>query len=199
MSRGITLGSRTIGHRIPAKRVIIIVEGRSEKIYFERFRTPESPIAIRIYESKDRTAEGMVSKCIHLIERSGLDTDVDEVITVFDADRNTVEDIECALKVCSENNVTMYISNPSFEFWLLLHFEDDKTTYIQDDLEERLGKHIKAKYKKSEGINRHIGRENIENAIIRSKVLLIDGDPVKCKNTTPSTCLHVLVEKLICN
>ncbi|MCL2712749.1 MAG: RloB family protein [Methanomassiliicoccaceae archaeon] len=197
MSKGIDLGQRKIGHRTPSKRIVIIVEGRSEKIYFERFRTSESPIAIRIHESKDRTAEGMVAKCLHLIERSGLNTDVDEVIAVFDADRNAVEDIEEAVKTCSKNNVTMYISNPSFEFWLLLHFEDDKTTYIQEDLEKRLEKYIKAEYKKSEGINRHIGHEHIEQAIARSKSLLPEGDPVKCKNTMPSTCIHILVEKLI--
>jgi len=196
MSRKITLDPRRTGHRKPAKRIVIIVEGRSEKIYFERFRTPESSIAIRIHESKDHAAKGIMNKCLSLIERSGLDTDVDEVMAVFDADRNTVEDIEDAMKICSENNIKMYISNPSFEFWLLLHFEEDKTTYIQEDLEKRLEKHIKTEYKKSEGINRYIGHENIELAIVRSKSLLVDGDPIKCKNTVPSTCLHILVEKI---
>jgi len=197
MTERIRLGLRRSGHRTPSKRMIIIVEGISEKMYFERFRTPESPVAVRIHLSKDRTAEGMVDKCLSLIERSGLDTGVDEVITVFDVDQNTVEDIEKAVKVCSKHNVTIYISNPSFEFWLLLHFEDDKTTYIQEDLEKRLEKHIKTAYVKAEGINRHITDENIKQAVIRSKNLLDDGDPMKCKNTTPSTCLHTLVERLI--
>ena len=188
---------RRMGHRTPARVMLIVVEGRSEKTYFERFRTPESKIAVRIHESGNRTARGMTEKCIGLIERSGLDTETNDVIAVFDADRSSPEEIEEAARSCSENGIQMYISNPSFEFWLLLHFEDNTATYIQDELEKRLEKHIGAKYKKSEGINKHITDENIKKAVVRSKKLLPDGDPCKCKGTVPSTCLHILVERLM--
>lgn len=187
---------REFGQRIPKKLVLIVVEGMSEKIYFERFRTSGSPVTVRIHESKDRAAKGMVEKCIRLIERSGLDTDTDEVIAVFDADRNSMEDLEEAAKVAYENKIKILLSNPSFEFWLLLHFEDDKYSYIQSELEEKLGKHLGTKYKKSEGIGKHANDENIKMAIARSKELLPDGDPIECKKKRPSTCLHLLAEKL---
>jgi len=177
--------------------MFIVVKGRSEKIYFERFRTPNSQIAVRIYESKDRDAEGMIRKCIQLIERSGLDTETDDIIAVFDADRNSLEKIEKAKELCSENNIKMYISNPSFEYWLLLHFEDNTATHAQKDLEERLEKHLGIRYVKSAGINEHIENESVQKAINRSKKLLPDGDPLRCKTKCPSTCLHRLVEKLM--
>jgi len=177
--------------------MFIIVEGASEKIYFERFRTPNSPVAVRIHESKDRDAEGMIRKCMHIIERSGLDTETDDVMAVFDADRNCTEDIQKAKELCSEHGIKMYISNPSFEFWLLLHFEDDSATYIKDDLRDKLSKHLGVKYVKSAGINEYIEDKDILKAIERSKKLLPDADPLRCANIRPSTCLHLLVEKLM--
>jgi len=142
MSDHISLGQRRDGHRPPAKRIVIVVEGRSEKTYFERFRTPRGSIAIRMHESKNRTAEGVVEKCISLMDGSGMDAEADEFIAVFDTDQNTAKTIEKAVKTASENGIKVYISNPSFEFWLLLHFEDDHTTHIQKDIEEALERHL---------------------------------------------------------
>ena len=101
------------------------------------------------------------------------------------------------MRLCSENSIDIYISNPSFEFWLLLHFEDDKITYIQRDLENKLGKHLGTRYVKSVGINEWIDDEDVKKALFRSKNLLPDGDPIQCAKTSPSTCVHLLIEKLI--
>ena len=197
MSNQISLGPRRDGHRTPARRMVIVVEGRSEKIYFERFRTRERPISIRIHESKDHTAKGMIKKCISLIERSGLDREAGDVIAVFDTDRNTEEELREAMGLASEYGIDVYVSNPSFEFWLLLHFEDNKTAYVQDVIEELLGKHLGFRYKKPESVNKHIDDENVKKAVIRSKRLLADANPMTCKNNSPSTCLHLLVERLM--
>jgi len=197
MNDGTSLGRRRTGHRAPTKLMVIAVEGMSEKIYFERFRTPGSPITVRLHTSKDHTAEGMVERCIDLMERSGLEPGTDNVAAVFDADINTAEEIERAKEMALKHGVEIYVSNPSFEFWLLLHFEDNRVDYIQSDIEELLGKYTGTRYKKSEGINKHISDEDVKKAIDRSYGLLCSNDPVACKNSLPSTCLHLLVEKLI--
>ncbi|MCL2148875.1 MAG: RloB family protein [Methanomassiliicoccaceae archaeon] len=197
MAEDLPLRPRRGGHRPPAKTVVILVEGRSEKVYFERFRTRERPIAIRIHESKDSTAEGMVEKCIGLNERSGLDTKTDDAAVVFDADINSREDIGRAVETATGRGIKVYVSNPSFEFWLLLHFEDNRVNEVQGVIEELLGKHIGVRYKKSEGVNRHITDKNVKEAIIRSRRLLPSGDPVDCKDRSPSTCLHALVEEIM--
>lgn len=195
MSEQILLGQRGYGHRSPKKSMIIVVEGASEKKYFSRFRTPDSLITIKkMIEPEDRTAIGMIKRCME-IKKSVLHTD--ELIAVFDADQNSLKNIEDAVEPCLKHDIRMYISNPSFEFWLLLHFEDNRSTYIQKELEKELEKQTKVKYEKSEGINKFINDEDVKDAITRSKKLLPDGDPVMCKKTLPSTCLHILVEKLI--
>jgi len=141
----------------------------------------------------------MVGKCIDLIKRSGLGTETDDVIAVFDADRNAPEEIESAVKTASNYGIKVYVSNPSFEFWLLLHFEDNRANCIQEEIEELLGRHLMTRYKKSEGINKHIDSEDIRTAVVRSRNILPSGDPVKCKAVSPSTCLHLLVEKIMKN
>jgi len=85
----------------------------------------------------------------------------------------------------------------TFESRLQLHFEDNRTNYIQAEIEELLGRHPGFKYKRSEGINKHIDAENIKMAVSRSNALLPDGDTISCKKELPSTCLHLLVGELI--
>ena len=41
-----------------------------------------------------------------------------------------------AIEICKENNIKISLVNPSFEFWLLLHF--DISGYSKDDLFENI-------------------------------------------------------------
>lgn len=51
--------------------------------------------------------------------------DIDKVCLVVDRDNKsfTAAQYDFVLKACKKNDVKLYISNPCFEFWLLLHFE----------------------------------------------------------------------------
>lgn len=64
-------------------------------------------------------------------------SDVFCIIIDRDQHSHTKEQLESCIKYCKEKNYKCYISNPCFEFWLLLHYVDVKEVY-QDDLDKFL-------------------------------------------------------------
>lgn len=70
------------------------------------------------------------------------DPALDVLCLIVDRDRRSFKDeqYEYVLRFCSENHIKLYVTNPCFEFWLLLHYED-VTEINQDELKEnRKGK-----------------------------------------------------------
>lgn len=50
--------------------------------------------------------------------------EIDSINMVIDRDKDNFFEEQCAsvLKFCKESGVNLYVSNPNFEFWLMLHF-----------------------------------------------------------------------------
>lgn len=92
----------------------------------------------------------------------------------------------------------MYISNPSYEYWLCLHFEKPRGITAQDDLESQISKNLGRKYRKGEDLSRNITEDMVTQAISRaSSVLRDEEDHIRrCLGTLPSTTLHILVKNL---
>ena len=96
------------------------------------------------------------------------DKEIDFLCLVVDRDPESFTEFQFddVLKTCENNNFDFLISNPNFEFWLLLHFDDifdlDKNEllrnekinseakssirFIPNELRKRLGKYKKNKY-----------------------------------------------------
>ena len=51
--------------------------------------------------------------------------DIDKIFLIIDRDKGNVKDGQYDLirEKCNEKNIQLYVSNPTFEFWLLLHSE----------------------------------------------------------------------------
>lgn len=104
----------------------------------------------------------------------------DSLNMVIDRDKDsfTEEQYDDVVKFCSENNVNLYVSNPNFEFWLLLHFkkvedednqkmlENPKVNKSRRYLEKRL--HDICKYTKTNFSFKPF-EKNIHDAILREK------------------------------
>ncbi len=67
------------------------------------------------------------------------DPSFDEVCLIVDRDKNSFNTVQydSLIEKCKRNNYKLYISNPCFEFWLLLHFNEvfsiDRNLLIQND------------------------------------------------------------------
>lgn len=129
----------------------------------------------------------------------------DSLNMVIDRDKNNFFDNQYdeVKSFCSKNNVNLYISNPCFEFWLMLHFdevdsedeqkmfENAKINSSRRYLEQRL--HSICKYKKTHFVFADF-EDKIDKAIIREKKYAEDIDDLK--NNLGSN-VGILVEKMI--
>ena len=85
----------------------------------------------------------------------------------MDADRSSPEELLDFKQWCDKRSVALFISNPSFEVWLLMHFEDVSSGMDQKDLEHALDRNLERKYKKSKGI--HPNKAMILEAVRRAE------------------------------
>ena len=69
-----------------------------------------------------------------LKERLEYDHQIDEVCIIIDRDKGSFKQSQYneVVTICKENNYNLGISNPCFEFWLLLHLSNCKEYDIED-------------------------------------------------------------------
>lgn len=93
----------------------------------------------------------------YLHECGGRDSDVFAIIIDRDRKSHTEKGMRECISYCRKKNYSCYISNPCFEFWLLLHACDVKEEY-KDKLEE-IRKNEKVS-KKHTFVSRELARRN---------------------------------------
>jgi hypothetical protein len=89
---------------------------------------------IRAFESKRKNATGVVESCIDRMSQTHDPGDMDKGIAVFDVDENTADDIKNAIELSLQNRIKIAIANPSFETWLLMHFQHIPEEFKKEDI-----------------------------------------------------------------
>lgn len=74
-------------------------------------------------------------------------SDIDEMALVADRDKEsfTESQYDSVVLKCKENNIKFFVTNPCFEFWLLMHFDDVKQI-DKDRMQENAIIHGKTTY-----------------------------------------------------
>ena len=190
--------ARKVGSRTLRKTFVIAVEGeKDETRYFEQMKRItrqhlEIVIAERAEEGDRSDPVGGYLRLYKQIKKGNFDKSLDEFWLVCDVDRyQTQGNLQNAVKGCMEAGYQCAVSNPSFDFWLLLHFEDAP-----------LGEQ-RRQYKKAWKEYVHERREKdmscllplVDNAIERAR----NGDPDPLGRWPQTTGTHVykLVERLV--
>jgi hypothetical protein len=129
----------------------------------------------------------------HLRQEKLLSTD--EAWLVVDKDQWSDEQL-ADLHAWAQNgdNHGFALSNPKFEYWLLLHFEDGRGIASSRDCSDRLKRHIPGYDKRIDP--REITPQRIEDAIRRAK----QRDDPPCADwprALGSTTVYRLVEKIL--
>jgi len=122
------------------------------------------------------------------------DPEIDKVCLIVDRDSKSFieRQYDYVLSTCRENGFRFYVSNPCFEFWLLLHFDivltldctkllankpisvsNSAKTYIEDQLGKYLGSYKKSSYRTDCLI------EKIDNAVRNEKHFCEDTDRLR--------------------
>lgn len=117
-----TLRRRDAGRRSRVRLLIVCCGARTETQYLDSLRRhfPGSPIAMRVKSNVD-SPSGLVAYAAKLRDQEA--GQFDEVWCVFDVD-DFAADVEVAVVAAARAEISLAISNPCFEFWLLLHLKD---------------------------------------------------------------------------
>lgn len=160
---------RQLGVRRYKKLFLIATEGiKTEPIYLGIFTNDASIVRVHCLKGKYGSSPPQVLKRMkdHL-KNEGLQSS-DEAWLVVDKDQWTDEQlIELHQWSLQQENYRFALSNPKFEYWLLLHFEDGTGITSSRDCTDRLKRWI-SDYDKSIDM-RKITRLQIDDAIRRAK------------------------------
>ena len=168
--------------------------------YFSRFRGRDRHISIVPMVARKHDAKNLVPYCNSKANERGIDFENGDIVAVvIDVDEKTSSELNDIENLCRESNMDLYLSNRSFECWLILHFGNLTKPYTQDELERILSHHIKCRYIKSEGICKKIDDSNVRSAIERAEKNILDesGRNALCGDLNPSTTVHFLVKRIL--
>lgn len=122
------------------------------------------------------------------------DSDIDKVCLIVDRDPQsfTVNQFDEVMQTCNENKIQFYISNPCFEFWLMLHFDqifeldtekmlanqpisnsNSAKSYLENELRKNLGSY------KKKNFDVNCLMQNIDKAITNEKKFCEDCEGLK--------------------
>ena len=177
MTRRIREQKRRRNIRKDAKLIIIISEGEcTEPYYFIKFNGELRYSGVRIKTPKVRQTDpiSLVKTAINIINKKRSDCrisqeDGDEIYCVYDVDDNSDEDLNSAKELAEKNGIKIFLSNPCFEIWFLLHFEQVNKGISREDLYEQLKKYVK-NYEKSSDVY-HLLKDLQANAIANAERL----------------------------
>ncbi|MGI6354847.1 MAG: RloB domain-containing protein [Lentisphaerae bacterium] len=189
---------RRLGQLRYRKLFIIATEGvKTEPQYFERFSGSNSVVRVHCLKGKHDSAPPHVLKRMkeHL-DREGLkpsDKFPWEAWLVVDKDQWTEEQLAQLHKWTKGADIYKFaLSNPSFEYWLLLHFEDGKGVANSQQCTTRLKQYL-PDYDKGIDI-RKITQEMIDDAVERAKAR--DNPPCQDWPRKPGSTVYKLVESI---
>lgn len=91
--------------------------------------------------------------------------------------------------------VSLIISNPSFEVWLMCHYRIPTHPYSAAELFNEIDADI-GEYNKSRSIKLDV--ESVNKAVINAEKLLSENDcnPTGCYRHNPSTTVHSLIKAI---
>ncbi len=187
---------RSAGTRRYRKLFVLAVEGtKTEPQYFALFNNDKHVIHVKCLKHKNGSSPPQVlARMKQHLKDDGL-RDGDEAWLVVDKDDWRDEQLQQLYDWSLEaENYGFALTNPKFEYWLLLHFEDGTGLANTRDCEERLKRSL-PNYNK--GIDRSkFTIERISAAVERAR--LRDAPPcVDWPRDIGSTTVYKLVEHML--
>lgn len=181
-------------------RLVVIASEDSFAVrdYFSRFRA-------RRVQFRVLPTQGGHSAPQHVIDRLDADrkevdyAEGDEFWVCLDADHwiepNHIANLREVIRLCNQKQYRIAICNPCFEFWLLLHFEDnDGKTLAKCAAAVQALKVAAGGYQKGTGEQLPIVGEMVLRARDRARKLDIDDGEIP---TRPAARIHLILDSLL--
>lgn len=188
--------------RTPKRTVLIVCEGgETEPTYFNAIRKAKRLETLRIKVVGGNEAGTHPKSVVEYAkgtqkEAKNARDPFDSVWCVFDRDVHV--NINAAFEQARGNDFKIAFSNPSFELWYLLHFQDQGGHIERDKALKSLKRHI-PRYNKSDNIYDQLAPQQ-DAATKRAKQLRkqhgIEDERCITESQNPSTWVDQLVEEL---
>ena len=186
---------RRAPHREYRKLFVIASEGaKTEPQYFTVFGGRGASVRIRCLRRGRGSAPRHVLRCARDFETQERLRIDDEIWLVVDCDDWQEPELKKLLSWCrKKQNRHLAVSNPCFEYWLLLHLEESRATRTCTQCRQRLRDLLPGYDKGTVDMRRFKGKAS--DAIRRAK----SADTPRCKDwpRTRGTTVYRLVEKLL--
>lgn len=186
------------------KRFILIgTEGKNktEIGYFNQFNRIQKNFRVHFSSGNSTDSMGIVEDIKRTRAKLKFHAG-DLAFAVFDADLwgTRGKQIQQAINYAEKQEIKVILSNPCFEVWFVLHFEDGRAPYDSSDkVIDKLKQYV-PDYEKSRDMF-EVLQGNMEKAISRAEQLRRyheDNDTVKLSEQNPMTDVDRLV-KLLCD
>ena len=187
--------------RAPKRRILIVCEGRvTEPVYFQAFKDEaRNPLVHVAVESSAGRAYAVVSTAI--ARRSEAESEAkrerdqtlrwDEVWAVFDVDDHPK--LDEARMLAAANEIELAISNPCFELWALLHFQDQRAHIERHKARAALQEHLPGYDKSPDFTKMHAG---YADATRRARALDDEAAQHADPGRNPTTGVYRLTESI---
>ncbi len=176
------------------KLFVIATEGeKTEPTYFKSLNTGRSVVSVKCVKGNTASSPGDVLKRMkkHINKKELIGGD--EAWIVVDKDDWQDADLKTLLEWSqSQTNFGLAVSNPCFEYWLLLHFEDGNKVANEKACMTRLKKHMPHYAKGALDITKL--ESGVADAVRRAESR--DKPRTKKWPTAVGTTVYRLVEKL---
>ena len=187
---------RPLGERRYRKQFVVAVEGKlTEQQYFEQLRGFTPLIHIVCVSGNEKSAPAYVLKRLKNYLRDNPLRETDEAWLVVDRDEWPPSELD-KLHAWTRRDprFALAVSNPAFELWLLLHFQNAGPASTHQTVRQLLSKHLPG-YEKS--LSKHrISQAQIQSALQRARA--VDQPPCTTWPTNAGiTTVYRLVERVL--
>ena len=189
--------TRPVGNLRYRKLFVLSLEGTiTERQYFASFNVPNSVIQIKCLKGNkktDRSPRQVLTRMEHHLKEAGLKK-TDEAWLVVDKDEWTKEQLSVLHHWSQQaDNYGFALSNPKFEFWLILHFEQGDEISSSQVCSRKLKEYL-PDYDKQIDMKK-LSQSMIKEAIKRAKQK--DQPPCDDWPHTTGTTVYKLVENIL--
>jgi hypothetical protein len=135
--------TRPIGRRRYRRLFVLSTEGtNTEPQYFSMFNDDNTVVLVKIIKNRGSAPNSVLRQMTGYLKESNLQAN-DAAWLIVDKDRWTDEQLRPLHEWAqSEDRYGLAVSNPMFEFWLLLHFENGDGITSARNCITRLKRHL---------------------------------------------------------
>ena len=190
---------RSLVHVRDTSLIVIASEDRyAVKQYFSLFHSVR--VQVRVLETEDGASspQAVLERLSDYIEEYDIGDD-DAFWLVTDTDHwiqpNHVANLKEVVQQCKQKQIGVALSNPCFDWWLLLHFDDAEATNLIDC--SSVGGMIRSvvgSYDKKRVDLLPFTTKNVLEATARSRANFVKSQVIP---ENPQTAIHLIIDQLI--